>query len=116
MAFCTRSLGGAVLNKCTTIQLPVAWLDELNDQSVLVTDPDGRAAVVCEMAYAAHRRREIDSGELSEMLEFAEAAREWALLEHEEAFHIGLFQYESAAEWERDEPGRIVVGGASGKG
>lgn len=49
------------------------------------------------------------------MLGFAEAAREWALLEHEEAFHIGLFQYESAAEWERDEPGRIVVGGAPGK-
>ena len=44
------------------------------------------------MAYAAHRRREIDSGELSEMLEFAEAAREWELLEHEEAWHLGIFQ------------------------
>ncbi len=105
-----------MLSKRTAIQLPAAWLDELNDQSALITDPDGRAAVLCEMAYAAHRRREIDSGELSEMLEFAEAAREWALLEHEEAFHIGLFQYESAAEWERDEPGRIVVGGAPGEG
>ena len=57
-----------------------------------------------------------DSGELSEMLEFAGAAREWALLEHEEAFHSGLFQYESAAQLERDEPGRIVGGGAPGKG
>ncbi len=95
-----------MLNKRTAIQLPAAWLDELNDQPALVTDPDGRAAVLCE----------IDSGELSEMLEFAEAAREWALLEHEEAFHIGLFQYESAAEWERDEPGRIVVGGAPERG
>jgi hypothetical protein len=99
-----------------TIRLPRAWLDELNDQEALVTDPDGRAAVLCEMAYAAHRRHEVDGGELCEMLEFAEAAREWALLEHEEAFHIGLFEYVSAAEWEKDEPGRIVVGRGPGKG
>ncbi|MBO9552774.1 hypothetical protein [Pseudomonas sp.] len=65
------------MNKRIAIQPPAAWLDELNDQPALVTDPEGRAAVPCEMAYAAHRRREIDSGELSEMLEFAEAAREW---------------------------------------
>lgn len=90
--FSTPSHGGAVLNKRPAIQLPAAWLAELNDQPALVTDPDGRAAVLCEMAYAAHRRREIDSGELSEMLEFAEAAREWALLEHEEAWHLGIFQ------------------------
>ncbi|AVD89673.1 MULTISPECIES: hypothetical protein [Pseudomonas] len=62
--------------------LPPAWLAELNDQGALVTDPDGRAAVLCEMAFAAHRRREVDDGELSDMLEFAEAARLWAL-EHE---------------------------------
>ncbi|MCL8301410.1 hypothetical protein [Pseudomonas mosselii] len=92
------------------IRLPAAWLAELNDHYALVTDPDGRAAVLREMAFAAHRRRDVDSGELPDMLEFADAAREWALLEHEEAFHIGLFQYVSAAELEKDEPGRIVVG------
>lgn len=62
--------------------LPQAWVAELDDQVALVTDPDGRAAVLCEMAFAAHRRREVDDVELSEMLEFAEAARLWAL-EHE---------------------------------
>lgn len=59
--------------------LPQAWLAELNDQVALVADPDGRAAVLSEMAYAAHRRKEIDEGDLVDMLELAEAARLWAL-------------------------------------
>lgn len=96
--------------------IPRPWLDELYDGPALVTDPDGRAAVLAEMAYAASRRREVDAGTLSDMLELAEAARTWALLEHEEAWAIGLLRYESAEEWERDEPGRIVVGRAPGKG
>lgn len=62
--------------------LPLAWLAELNDQSALATDPDGRAAVLCEMAFSARRRNQVDEGELAEMLELAEAARLWAL-EHE---------------------------------
>ena len=95
--------------------IPQPWLDELGDQSALVTDPDGRAAVLAEMAYAASRRREVDAGVLSDMLELAEAARTWALLEHEEAWAIGLLRYESAEEWERDEPGRIVVGRTPGE-
>lgn len=63
--------------------LPRAWIDELNDQFALVCDPDGRAAVLSEMAKAAHRRREVGEGELVDMLELAEAARLWALVEHE---------------------------------
>ncbi|MCO7526411.1 hypothetical protein NJH54_18105 [Pseudomonas asiatica] len=59
--------------------LPQAWLAELNDQVALVADPDGPAAVLDEMAYAAHRRQEIDESDLVEMLEMAEAARLWAL-------------------------------------
>ncbi|WP_332774151.1 hypothetical protein [Pseudomonas sp. ESBL1] len=59
--------------------LPQAWVAELDDQVALVEDPDGRAAVLSEMAYAAHRRREIDDGDLVDMLELAEAARLWAL-------------------------------------
>lgn len=62
--------------------LPQAWVAELNDQVALVEDPDGRAAVLSEMAYAARRRDEIDEGGLVDMLELAEAARLWAL-EHE---------------------------------
>lgn len=60
-------------------ELPQAWLAELNDQVALMTDPDGRAAVLDEMAYAARRRREVDDGDLVDMLEIVESARLWAL-------------------------------------
>ncbi|MBO2923418.1 hypothetical protein [Pseudomonas asiatica] len=60
-------------------ELPQAWLAELNDQVALVADPDGRAAVLDEMAYAARRRREVDDGDLVDMLEIVESARLWAL-------------------------------------
>lgn len=60
-------------------ELPGEWLAELDDQVALVEDPDGRAAVLSKMAYAAQRRQEIDEGDLVEMLELAEAARLWAL-------------------------------------
>lgn len=79
--------------------LLAAWLAELNDHSELITDPDGRVAVLCEMAYAAHRRGEVDSAQLSEMLEFADSARLWALTEHEEAWVLGIMLYESVADW-----------------
>ncbi len=98
------------------VGIPKAWLDELNDQFSLVTDPDGRAAVLDEMAYAAHRRREVSSENLVDMLELSEAARLWALTEHEEAYHIGLFSYEISNDWDGDEPGRVVVGRTPGWG
>lgn len=60
-------------------ELPQAWLAELNDQVALVADPDGRAAVLDEMAYAALRRQEVDDGDLVDMLELVESARLWAL-------------------------------------
>lgn len=48
-----------------------------------MTDPEGRAAVLDEMAYAARRRREVDDGDLVDMLEIVESARLWALDESE---------------------------------
>jgi len=42
-----------------------------------VTDPDGRAAVLSVMAYAALRWGEVDDGDLGDMLELAESARLW---------------------------------------
>lgn len=87
--------------------IPQAWVDELNDRFALVTDPEGRASVLDEMAYAAHRRGEVSEENLVDMLEFAESARAWALLEHEEAWHLGLFEYEG---WVDSEPGKIAVG------
>lgn len=65
--------------------LPQAWLAELNDQSALLADPDGRAGVLAELAISAHRRGDVDTGQLADMLEFAEAARLWALTEEGEA-------------------------------
>ncbi|ERK99263.1 hypothetical protein O999_12430 [Pseudomonas putida LF54] len=65
------------------VGIPQAWVAELDDQTALITDPDGRAAVLNEMAYAAYRRREVDDSDLVDMLELAEAARLWALLDHE---------------------------------
>jgi len=58
--------------------LPAAWLAELNDQSELVMDPDGRACVLADLAMAAHRRLEVTAEQLSDMLEFTESARLWA--------------------------------------
>ncbi|MBH3456754.1 hypothetical protein I5Q41_18910 [Pseudomonas monteilii] len=66
------------------LRLPAAWLAELNDQSALVADPDGRATVLAELAIFAHRRSDVDAEQLADMLEFAEAARLWALVEDEE--------------------------------
>lgn len=70
--------------------LPQAWVSELDDQVALLEDPDGRAAVLSEMAYAAHRRQEIDDGDLVEMLELAEAARLWALEYHQSGSPLGV--------------------------
>ncbi|MFG0323692.1 hypothetical protein ACF8EF_15345 [Pseudomonas sp. zjy_15] len=66
------------------LSLPSAWLAELNDQPALFTDPDGRAAVLAELAISAHRRSDVDEDQLADMLEFTEAARLWALIEYEE--------------------------------
>lgn len=98
------------------VGIPQAWLDELNDQFALVTDPEGRSAVLDEMAYAAHRRREVTAETLVEMLELSEAAKAWGLVEIDESYHIGLFSYENVKSWEGDEPGRIVIGRTPGWG
>lgn len=98
------------------VGIPQAWMDELNDRFALVTDPEGRAAVLDAMAYAAHRRGEVSDENLVEMLELSEAGKAWGLVEVDEAYHIGLFSYEIANSWDGDEPGRIVVGRTPGWG
>jgi len=87
-------------------RLPRAWLAELDDQFALITDPDGRAAVLGEMAYAAHRRRDVNSDDLTEMLELAEAARYWALeveAECPSCFKSGLEKTQSKSRSEKIE-------------
>ncbi|MCE0962644.1 hypothetical protein [Pseudomonas putida] len=98
------------------IGIPQAWMDELNDRFALVTDPEGRAAVLDAMAYAAHRRGEVSDENLVDMLELSEAGKAWGLVEVDEAYHIGLFSYDISNNWDGDEPGRIVVGKTPGWG
>nr|WP_085664739.1 hypothetical protein [Pseudomonas sp. B5(2017)] len=61
---------------------------ELNDQAAPVTDPDGRAAVLDEMAYAARRRREVDDDDLVDIVEIVESARLWALDESDRGWGV----------------------------
>lgn len=96
--------------------IPQAWLYELNDHFALVTDPEGRSAVLDEMAYAAHRRGEVSAEHLVDMLELSEAAKAWGLVEIDEAYHIGLFSYEISSKWDGDNPGRIIIGRTPGWG
>ncbi|MFV3316590.1 hypothetical protein [Pseudomonas sp. NY15374] len=76
-----RNRGGVVRSSAAGIPQP--WMDALNDQMAMITDPDGRSAVMTEMAISAHRRQVVDAGALVEMLELAEAARLWAHAERE---------------------------------
>lgn len=65
------------------LSVPAAWLAELNDQSALVADPNGRAEVLAGLAMAAHRRKEVDEDQLAAMLDFTETARMRGLFEHD---------------------------------
>ena len=61
----------------------------------LVTAPEGHCRKLVDMAMLAHKRRQVCSGELSEMLELSDAARLWGLVEWEEAEAIGLLNGEA---------------------
>ena len=50
-------------------ELPAVWAAELQDQVELLADPDGRAAMLAEMAMAARCWGEVMNGQLAEMLE-----------------------------------------------
>ena len=57
----------------------------------LVTDPEAHRRKLVDIAMLAHERRQVRSDELSEMLELADAARLWGLVEWEEADGVGQF-------------------------
>lgn len=67
-------------------RIPTAWMDELDDQVAFLMDPDGREAVLSEMALAAHWAGRIDACVLADMLELAEAGRLWAMEDLETVF------------------------------
>ncbi|WP_321837818.1 hypothetical protein [Pseudomonas kulmbachensis] len=74
------------------VQDPLAEWQAASEQHFdLVTDPEGHWRKLVDLAMLAHERRQVRSDELSEMLELADAARLWGLVEWEEADAAGLF-------------------------
>lgn len=67
------------------------WQAGIKQPCDFVADPEGYRLKLAALAMLAHRQRQVDMGELNEMLELTDAGKEWALLEWEEAYRIGLF-------------------------
>ena len=66
------------------------WQALIKQRFDLVTDPEGHWRKLVDLAMLAHTRRQVCSGELSEMLELSDAAKLWGLVEWEEAEAIEL--------------------------
>jgi hypothetical protein len=74
------------------VENPLAeWRVEIQNRQDLVTDPDAQRRKLAGLAMLAHRRHQVTAEELSDMLEWTDAARLWGLLELEEADFLGLF-------------------------
>ena len=71
--------------------LPREWVTALANQCDLATDPEAHAAKLVQMAFEYRRRGQVCDLQLSDMLEFADAARLFGLSEHEEMYACGLF-------------------------
>ena len=77
------------------------WKAAIRMPTDLITDPDEGWKKLVTLAKLAHVRRQVDAGELSDMLEISDAARLWALVEWEEAYLIGLFLDEAEVNGDR---------------
>lgn len=77
------------------------WKAAIRMPTDLITDPDEGLRRLVALARLAHARRQIDAGELSDMLEISDAARLWALVEWEEAYLMGLFLDEAEVNGDR---------------
>ena len=74
------------------VEDPLAeWQAASKQHFDLVTNPEVHWRKLVELAMLAHERRQVRSDELSEMLELADAARPWGLVEWEEADRVELF-------------------------
>lgn len=85
----------------------VDWHAAINQRFDLITDPELQWSKLVGLAMLAYGRSQVDSGELSEMLEQSDAARLWALSELEEAGASGLFCNDATESNER--PHRFQV-------
>lgn len=94
------------MNRC--VENPLAdWHVAINQRFDLITDPERQWRKLVWLATLAHGRRQVDRGELSEMLEQSDAAKLWALSELEEAGAVGLFCNDATESGER--PHRFQV-------
>lgn len=74
------------------VEDPLAeWHAASKQRFGLVTDLEGHWRKLVALAMLAHERCQVRRDELSEMLELADAARLWRLVEWEEADGVGLF-------------------------
>ncbi|ODB39621.1 hypothetical protein A9L43_16085 [Pseudomonas mosselii] len=73
--------------------LPREWVAALDNVCDLVTDPEAHAAKLVKMAFEYRRRGLVCDFQLSDMLEFADAARLYGLAEHEDWYAVGIFKY-----------------------
>jgi len=55
------------------------WKALYDDQRALIKSPEGHQFVLIELAESLHAQGVIDAGELSEMLEKADAAYQWGV-------------------------------------
>ena len=76
--------------KCYVDDPLAEWQALIKQRFDLVTDPEVHWRKLVDLSILAHKRHQVCSGELSEMLELSDAAKLWGLVEWEEAEAIGL--------------------------
>ena len=67
------------------------WRKGIEDRGSFLAEPDQHREKMIRLAHAAHRSRQIDAGDLCDMLEIIDCALVWAAVEISEAERIGLF-------------------------
>ena len=82
----------SILKMKRYVDNPLAeWQAASKQQFDLVTDPEVHWRKLVDLAMLAYQLHQVRNDELSEMLELADAARLWGLVEREEADGVRLF-------------------------
>ncbi|MCQ3000712.1 hypothetical protein NLO98_13210 [Pseudomonas syringae] len=75
------------------------WEKGIKDQMAFLAEPDQHRMKMLGLANEAYRMRAIGSDQLSDMLEWLDAARVWAEVELSEAERVGLFVGRAPGRW-----------------
>lgn len=86
-----RSRGGADLSSHIKEGPLAEWEKGIKDQMSFLAEPEQHRKKMLGLADEAYRVRAIDSDQLSDMLEWLDAAKSWAEVEQSEAERVGLF-------------------------